>query len=54
MSSESEKIFLSYLPKSPKKRKEVFQESNFKAKQLDILFSISSFNEVKFFFSFSI
>ena len=41
----SEKTFLSYLPKSQINVKKFFQESNFKAKQLDILFSISSFNE---------
>ena len=41
----SEKTFLSYLPKSQRYVKKFFQESNFKAKQLDILFSISSFNE---------
>ena len=41
----SEKTFLSYLPKSQRFVKKFFQESNFKAKQLDILFSISSFNE---------
>ena len=41
----SEKTFLSYLPKSQRNVKKFFQESNFKAKQLDILFSISSFNE---------
>ena len=36
---------LSYLPKSQRDLKNFFQDSNFKAEQLDILFSISSFKD---------
>ena len=36
---------LSYLPKSQRDLKNFFQDTNFKAEQLDILFSISSFKD---------
>ena len=44
-STGSEKTLLSYLPKSRRDVKNFFQESSYNAKKLDILFSISSYND---------